>query len=365
MALLHRPRPARQPARPLQPVIDPAGWSSDEVARTDEWIFRMSEAEVAELDRAVADIEARGIPVADVQRSDFPLPLLGPKLAAIRDELLEGRGFAVQRGVPVHRYTRLQSVIAFWGMGIYLGVPVSQNAKGHLMGHVTHFTDANDASGRRYYSADILPWHCDGVVDVIGLLCLHPAKSGGESAIASSVSIHNAMLERRPDLVAAFARPFHRDRYGETPEGAAPSYAMPLFMYHDGYFSASYHGFQGTTREHAGVPPRPPEVDEAIALFDALASEMCFTMTFQQGDVQWINNHVVVHSRKTAVEDYPERERKRHLLRLRMMTPGGRPLSPAYFAWEDVQPDQIEPGRRHSGAVLRPGITFSIPLEPA
>ena len=365
MALLHRSRPARRVARPLEPVIDPAGWTRDEVAASDDWQFPMSDAEIAELDGAVAAVEARGIPIAEITRNDFPLPLLAPKLAAIRDELLEGRGFALQRGVPVHRYTRLQSAIAFWGMGIYLGDPVSQNAKGHLMGHVTHFTESNDTSGRRYYSADILPWHCDGVVDVIGLLCLHPAKSGGESAIASSVTIHNAMLERRPDLVAAFAKDFHRNRYGEIPPGAEPSYAMPLFMYHEGYFSASYHGFQGTTRHHDGVPPRPPEIDEAIALFDQLATELCFTMTFRQGDIQWIHNHVVVHSRKTAVEDYPERERKRHLLRLRMMTPGGRPLSPSYFAWEHRTPDRIAPGQRHTGAVMAPGQVLSVPLEPA
>ena len=227
-------RAVREPAEPFKPVVDPAGWTKDEVARADDWLFALTPEEIADLDRAVVAVEQRGIPVADVTRADFPLPVLGPTLEAIRDELLEGRGFAVQRGVPVHRYTRLQSVIAFWGMGLYLGVPVSQNAKGHLMGHVTHFTESNDGSGRRYYSADVLPWHCDGVVDVIGLLCLHPAKTGGESAIVSSVTVYNAMLERRPDLVEAFTKPFPHDRYGEIPVGAAPSYDMPMFMFHDG-----------------------------------------------------------------------------------------------------------------------------------
>jgi hypothetical protein len=364
MALFNRRRPIRRPAEPLAPVLDPAGWTNDEVSRADDWVHRISADEIGDLDRAVALVERRGLPIADVTRDDFALPVLAPTLAAIRDELLEGRGFALLRGVPVHRYTRLQSAIAFWGMGIHLGVPVSQNAKGHLMGHVTYFTEANDASGRRYYSKDVLPWHCDGVVDVIGLLCLHPAKSGGESAIVSSVTVHNAMLERRPDLVAAFAKPFPHDRYGEIPVGAKPFYEMPMFTYHSGYFSASYHGFQGTTRPHPGVPPRSPEVDEAIALFDQLASKLCFTMTFQQGDVQWLHNHVIVHSRKTAVEDYPEPERKRHLLRLRMMTPGGRPLSPAYLAWEGIDRDGVVPDRRHSGAVLAPGTVLRVPLEP-
>ena len=126
---------------------------------------------------------------------------------------------------------------------------------------------------------------------------------------------------------------------------------MPMFMFHDGCFSASYHGFQGTTRRHAGVPPRPPEVDEAIACFDQLASELCFTMTFRQGDIQWLHNHVIVHSRKTAVEDYPEPNRKRHLLRLRIDDARRPAASPHYFAWEGG--GRI-PGRRHSGAGWHP-----------
>lgn len=40
------------------------------------------------------------------------------------------------RGVPVQRYTRQQSVIAYWGMGLYWGRALSQNKKGHLLGHV-------------------------------------------------------------------------------------------------------------------------------------------------------------------------------------------------------------------------------------
>jgi hypothetical protein len=249
-------------------------------------------------------------------------------------------------------------------MGLHLGDAVSQNAKGHLLGHVTDFTDAKDASGRRYYGTGVLPWHCDGVVDVIGLMCLQPAKSGGESAIVSAVTAYNEMLARRPDLVAAFSRPFPHDRYREIPVGAAPSYDMPIFMFHDGYFSASYHGFHGT-RPNADVPPPPPDVQEGIELFEQLATEKCFTMTFQQGDIQWLHNHVIIHSRRSEVDDFPEPHRKRHLLRLRMMTPGGRPLSPYYFAWEGRTSDGVVPNRRHSGAVTAPHTVLHIPLEPA
>lgn len=362
---INRVRRARQPAKPLEPVVDPAGWTKEEVASTRDWLYVLDAAEIADLDRMVSEIERAQRPLAEVGRDDVSMPVLAPTLKALGDELQDGLGFAVLRGIPVHRYTRLQSVIALWCLGVHFGIPQSQNAKGHLIGHVVEFGDANDPSGRLYYTSKILPFHCDGVVDIIGLLCLHPAKAGGESALVSSVSIYNEMLARRPDLVEALTGLIPRDRYREIPPGAAPYYEMPFFSFAEGYLSTSYHGFQGTTRPTPGVPPRTAQVNEAIALFESLCHELCFTTTFRQGDLQLLNNHVIVHSRISAVEDYPEPERKRHLLRLRLSTPGGRPLSPYYFAWEGVPPDQVRPGQRHSCAVMTPHTVLNIPLEPA
>jgi hypothetical protein len=354
----------REPALPLQPVIDPAGWTKERVATSGDWCYRLHDDELADLDRAVEDIEARGSSLHTIGKGDFPLPVLGATLERLQGDLLDGRGFTVIRGVPVERYSRLQSVIAFWAIGSYFGNPVSTNAKGHLVGHVIDVADQiDDPSGRAYSTAKALPFHCDGVVDTVGLMCLQPARSGGESALASTVAIHNAMLARRPDLVAVLARPVYRDRHSEIPAGALPYYPLPVFNYHHGYFSASYHGQNRSLERYAELPPQPSEVGEALELFDSLAQELCFTMTFERGDVQLLNNHVIVHSRITAVQDDPLR--KRHLLRLRMMTPNGRPLSPAYFAFQNIPADRIPPRERHSGAILTPSTVVSVPLEPA
>lgn len=356
---------ARQPARALQPVVDPAGWTNADFTDSSEWLYILSDAEVADLDRTVAAVERSGVSLADVSKADFPLPILGSALASIREEVLDGRGFVLIRGVPVYRYTRLQSAIAFWGIGSYLGEPVSQNARGHLLGHVIDVeAEIKDPAARGYYTAKILPFHVDGIVDVVGLMCLQPAKSGGQSALASSIAIHNEMLRRQPELVAALAQPIYRDRHDEIPEGALPYFPMPVFNYVRGYLTTNYGNIR-TAHRFAELPPHSSELAAGLKMFQDLASELCITMDFQQGDVQFLNNHVIVHSRISAVEDYPEVWRKRHLLRLRMMTPdGGRPVPNAFFGLQNLKPEEIGPDQRPSGGILAPGLVLKVPLDP-
>ena len=68
--------------------------------------------------------------------ADFPLPRLGPKLKAMRENLRSGRGFQLIRGIPVDAWSNKESVIAYYGMGLYLGRANPQNRKGHLVGHI-------------------------------------------------------------------------------------------------------------------------------------------------------------------------------------------------------------------------------------
>lgn len=155
--------PARVRAEAGKPVIDPAGWSKEDLARSTDWLYSLDAREVADLDRAIAAVEASDLPLTGVNREHFELPVLGPALDRIRAEIIEGRGFSLIRGVPVHRYSRLQSAIAFWGLGRYLGDPVSQNAKGHLLGHVKDLGDKSldNPNDRGYQTLDKLPFHSD------------------------------------------------------------------------------------------------------------------------------------------------------------------------------------------------------------
>lgn len=320
----------REPAVPMQPVIDPAGWTAADLSANEDWIYELSADEITEIIEAVAAAEAAGRGILDVTRENFALPILDEGLALLRDELLHGRGFFLLRGLPVAEMTHEQAGMAFWAMGTRFGRFLSQNPKGHLLGHVKDFGgDYHAANVRGYQTAAQMNFHSDQC-DNVWLMCMHPAKSGGESLIASTVTIYNEMLKRRPELAEALIGEFYNTKHGEVGPGEDPYYKLPVFSFHDGYFSArgaSVHALKAF--DLPGVPP-PTDVQlEAFAYFQELARELPFGMDFRQGDIQVLHNHVAVHTR-TAFEDYPEAERKRHLMRLWVNDDNGRPLMPGF-----------------------------------
>ncbi len=350
----------RQPATPLQPVIDPAGWTKVDLASDKTWIHELTAAEITDLDRAVATIEGNGLDLAQVTKADFELPVLGSTLGRVKEEIIDGRGLSLIRGVPVARYTRLQSAIAYWGIGTHVGEPVSQNGKGHLLGHVKDLGNTSFAnpSNRGYHTHDKLPFHSDAC-DVVGLLCLHPSKSGGESTVVSTITIYNEMLRTRPDLVAELAKPIYRDRRGEVPEGAEPYYLLPVFNFEAGYLTINWQGgYIRSAQRFDELPRHSPLLLEALDTFSQMARDLCYHMDFRPGDIQFLHNHVTVHSR-TEFVDYDEPDKKRHLLRLWLATPGGRPLPAAM--WNRYGPHMK--AKRPAGGVMLPDTVLKTPLD--
>jgi len=322
-----RSKGAREPAELGKALVDPADWYPDDINGSETWMYRLSAAEIADIEAAVAGIETRGLDIKDITRDDFPVPTLAHALAEIRAELLDGRGFAMIRGLPVRRMTRPQTAAAFWGVGTYLGTAISQNGKGHLLGHVKD-VGADYAKVRGYMTRAHMAFHCDQC-DFLALACLHPAKSGGEHMICSSVALYNEMLRRRPDLAVLLGNQFYRSRSGEIPPGETePWVRQPVFGFHQGYFAAR--GVSAAIEKAQGLPGVPPLTDrerEALQMFRDLAVELAVEIPLEQGDMVVLFNHVTLHSR-TEFEDWPEPERKRHLLRLWLTTRGARPLPP-------------------------------------
>lgn len=350
----------REKAVKMKPVVDPAAWTAADLDDDQGWVHPLSPDDIAELDALVARLEPRISDVMDIGREDVDLPTLGARLSSIGDDVVSGRGLALIRGVPVDRYTRLQAAIAFWSIGLYVGVPVSQNAKGHLLGHVADLggTSFKNPKNRGYQTHDTLPFHCDSC-DVVGLLCLHPSQSGGESTVTSSLNIYNEILKRRPELAAALAEPIYRDRRNEIPPGRDPWYQMPVFNFFEGHLTVSWQGgYIRSAQRFEELPRHSQDLIDGIEMFSNLARELTYHMDFRQGDIQFLHNHVTVHSR-TEFIDFPEPERKRHLLRLWLATPGGRPLPPAY----DDRYGDLEPGERPAGGIRVEGTVFKAPLE--
>src|SRR3954469_7461336 len=223
-----------------EPAAGPGVWYGRELARRGDWIRPFAARELDEIDGAVQAFRKSPQPLESLDAASFPLPRLAPVLRQIHGELLEGRGFVLLRGLPVERWTRREQAIAYLGLGSYLGRARSQNAKGHLLGHVKDLgLDIRDPSVRYYQTNRRLEYHTDSV-DLVGLLCLKTAKAGGDSYIASSMTIYNEVLKRRPDLMPALFEPFPTDRRGEVPEGMHPWFDMPIFHWHAGKLSCIY-----------------------------------------------------------------------------------------------------------------------------
>ncbi len=342
------------------PVAPEQAWYGAEMATSDEWIFTLTDTHIDEIEAAMQPLVEAQTDIAQITQSDFPLPTLGKELERLRCEVIGGRGFVLIRGLPVHRYRIKETATAYFGIGTWIGSARSQNAKGHVLGHVRDLgRDAvNDPTARIYQTRERQTFHTDSR-DIVGLLCLKTAKSGGLSAIVSSMTIYNEMHKHRPELLAELFAPFATDRRGEVPAGKLPYFEIPVFHWHEGYLSAIYaRRYIESARRFEEVPRLTAQQVEALDLFDEIANdpEVNLHMEFQPGDIQLVHNHTLLHNR-TAFEDWPEPENKRHLLRLWLAVPQARPL-PAVYA---ERYGKVDIGDR--GGIIVPGTELHAPLE--
>jgi hypothetical protein len=337
----------RQSAVPLQPVVDPAGWRADEIG--DAATFVLNEAHIAELNAALVHIERESIPIEAMRRTDFRLARLESLMREVRRELMDGHGFALLHGFPVERYSRRQTATAYCGIGTHLGKAVMQNALGHMMGHEKDLGyDKNDPNRRNYHTNQNTDFHAERC-DIVGLLCLRNAKHGGDTKIVSSITVYNEMLKRRPDLVAEMVKPLYRDRRGEVPAGKDPWYTLPMFCFQNGFLSVrGGNSFVKSAQRFPEVPRLSEAQLEALALMQEIASDCHIDIHLAPGDCLFVHSHVILHAR-TQYEDWPEAERKRHMLRLWLnidlaFGDSARPLTAEFAeAVQGIAPEMAKP----------------------
>jgi len=344
----------------LPPEIkDTSAWYGPDLKGRTDWIVNLSEAEIVEIENAVNGLNGSSVDLTAMREEDFPLPTLEPRLHHILDEVLNGRGFVLIRSLPVMGWTRQQAAIAFLGIGVHLGNLRMQNAAGHLLGHVRDLgRSSQDPNTRIYQTHERQTFHTDSC-DVVSLLCLQTARSGGLSSLVSSTTIFNEMRRRRPDLLAALLEPIETDRRGEVPPGGKPYFSIPVFNSHDGLISAIYQRqYIESARRFEEVAPLTAIQIEALDLLDEFANDadLNLMMALEPGDMQLVHNHTLFHDR-TAFEDFPDSERKRHLLRLWVAPIDARPL-PDVFA---ERFGSVTPGDR--GGVSVKGSSPTIPFE--
>lgn len=344
------------------PIFDnPQAWYGPQLnERPEQWLHNLTPSELDVLDVNVRRADATGKELTDFEPDDFDLTALLPLLTRVKEAVLHGTGLYLLRGVPVDQYTVRQSAIAYWALGLTLGLPVSQNGKGHVLGHVANLgLDYADPVVRGYQTSSRLPYHTDSS-DVVGLLCLRPAKSGGLSSVVSSTTVWNELVRQHPEHARILLEDFHRTRWGEIPEGQKLYSSSPIFTPTQGRMYANFvrSGIR-KAQQLPSVPRLTSEQNDALDCLDAMtcSPDLYLDMDFQPGDIQLLSNFSIFHSR-TAYEDQPEPERRRHLLRL-------------WLACEEG-PEIPEPLLRRNGLAKNgrpngievPGVKLHAPLMP-
>lgn len=301
----------------------PAVWRAADVADPTTWTWHLGDAEVGDL-----------VHIGERLAADEHAVVQGPSLAAgiaeLAGELLHGRGFRLVRGFPLDAVAPAAAASAFVWLGRQLGSARSQNAAGDLLGHVRNVgADASDPSVRIYQTNRRQTFHTDSA-DVVGLMCLETAESGGESMLVSAGAVYNEMLDRAPDLAALLFEPVATDRRNEVPPGADPWFEIPVLNWHAGRLTVLYQRqYVDSAQRFPDAPRLTAEVVRALDLFDEITDDpaLHITMDFRRGDMQFVHNHDLLHDR-AAFTDRPGSPR--HLLRLWLSMPGDRELPPVF-----------------------------------
>ncbi|MBV7482116.1 TauD/TfdA family dioxygenase [Bordetella sp. BOR01] len=333
-------------------------WQGNEIASNPRWAKQFPAAVLDAIDTAVH--KTKDVPWRKINRENFPLPGAEPYFDDVREELENGSGMVKMSGLDVARYDAEQLRRLWYGLGAHLGTAMFQNRRGEVMREIKDegmgvgaklYGASTDTSGKPFLSSGArtlspgqLRFHTDRC-DVVGLLCVRQASEGGVSKLASSATVYNEILRRRPDLHALLCQAIPRSRFGEEAGGEHVVYDLPIFGVRDGKLTSH---FSLTYIENSQMLPMGRKLTdaehEAIKLLMAVAEEVCFEMRFSPGDIQLLNNHVVYHGR-TAFKDDVTTGQDRMLMRLWLSVPNSRAL-PADHAvlWGDVGAGQPRGG---------------------
>jgi hypothetical protein len=324
----------------IAPIPSPVAWRADEMRDGSRWIHELSTSDIANIERGLANVKTRGLAIP-FAADDFPVGALAERIASIRHDLEHGTGVALVRGLDVDKYGLDDVKLIYWGLGAHIGNGLAQSPRGEAVIDVidTGADMYKNPTVRAFHTKQKLSFHNDQG-DVVGLLCYRHAKSGGLSRIVSSAAIHNEIVATRPDLARILYQPFYHDVRGEEPKGRKPYYAEPRFAVFKGRFYGQHSpNYVRSAQRFPEVPRLQPEQLEAMDLIDTLCNEPRFQldMDFRRGDIQFLNNHNVLHSR-TEYEDFPDPGQKRHLLRLWLMTPRFSDIPPFLVQrYEDME----------------------------
>jgi hypothetical protein len=343
----------------MKKIFDNRAWLGSELQKKpDLWESHLSLKFISDIEQAANYFLSLDIDLSEINRDSFPLKVFDGYLSELALKLLDGIGFEVIKGLPVKRYSPEMIATIFFGIGAHLGDARSQNADGHLLGHVRDIgANSNDQNTRIYQTSQRQTFHTDSA-DVVGLICINDAKKGGDSLLVSAVTIFNHMFELRPDLVEYLFDPIATDRRGEVPPGELPYLTIPPLSLEDNLLTVFYQRqYIDSAQRFDDAMKLSKRHVEALDLFDTLANDpaLHLSMRLRPGDMQFVYNHAFLHDR-TGFVDWAEPNKKRHLLRLWLSMPNDRKLPESF----KQRYGSIEVGNR--GGIITQKTKLQVPL---
>ena len=315
----------------------PAAWLGGDIAEDPTWIAPCPQEVVRDLraavDQVVDRVECGGATRRTAIGALGPTPRWSPALvdfgSSLRAQVLEGRGFVLVRGLPVGELSPLGHEVVCWLMSAEVGRPMHQNAdRDEIIRVADTGKDFAFPGVRSYETAAGLDYHSDSS-DVVALYCVRPAMSGGTSTIVSSVAVHDAVVEARPDLAALLydawphASPVDM-RVHHTPICSRNELGKLFTRYGRRYIDTAA-DYDASVDELSAVQV------ELLDLYDSFLHDPRFSldMAFQPGDIQLLDNYSVMHARTDYV-DWPDPGRRRELLRMWLIAQDDSELPDAF-----------------------------------
>ena len=347
----------------LAPAEGRALWYGPQIDFQTENLHMLSQGDIAEIDAALTHLLSFGpVDFPGITPETFPLPKLGEFFRSLGQDLLHGRGFLLLRGLPRDRYSLDDIGRIYYGLGVHLGWPVAQSYQGELLGNVIDVSDV-EAQARGYHAGGGQRMHSDNC-DVVSLMCVRAARSGGISRIVSAAAVHNTLLETQPGLLEAlygewvFRRMELDAHYGTGPL----TKRVMIFSRESGQLTCNVSGSYPHRAVKAGDAVMTPTQIEALDEMARISAspDLYLDMSIGEGDIQFLNNRTILHGR-TGYEDPPEIASRRHMLRLWLQMPTWPPLpanqgmqSPAdYPLWQRQRTPFMEVPTRYLAEITR------------
>jgi hypothetical protein len=351
-------------------LCDRSDWRGATFDGAEPWVWPLPAGVVEELEPVVAALAEARTSLAEVGPGRHRLPACQALAERVLDELEDGLGMVVLRGVPVERLTEDEVKYFGWVLLEHVGVPLYQNALGELIGEVrdetpvgTRATPVSELGGPRTRSyarsTSGLPFHTDRC-DVVTLLCVRQGASGGDTKVVSTTAIYNEMVRTRPDLVAPLVAGIHRSPQGDDVRHGTAAFRFPIMAVIDEKITSQYSAaFLLEAQLMDDTPPWTSAEEEALALHARLAEELCVETVLAPGDIQLLNSHVTLHAR-TPYIDPAAAGRHRLLHRLWLAVPNSRRLPPGH----DVLWGSVEPGSLRGGVMVPSGRISPFDVRP-